>query len=203
MPLSADPTLRTSFRVLTDESFLMFLNFSASERPLPFRITFGGLNFDGESVGHPAGTESEPCTQARVIAYQKGLTNRLRPAAVTRARQIARSSLTKSLARPSASASTWLPELRRDVESEIKTNDVDFSQIPVEDAVGLILALASEDAESNLRALLKLLEGANEKGPEERELAAALLRERTSRLREHVCRYRDRESIGNEGGRPD
>src|SRR5215203_3373721 len=48
MSLSAEPTLRTSFRVLTDESFLMFLNFSASERPLPYRITFAGLNFDAD-----------------------------------------------------------------------------------------------------------------------------------------------------------
>src|SRR5215207_1198602 len=51
MSLSADPNLRTSFRVLTDESFLMFLNFSAPERPLPYRITFDGLNFDAEPVG--------------------------------------------------------------------------------------------------------------------------------------------------------
>src|SRR5215207_9291581 len=51
MSLSAEPTLRTSFRVITDESFLMFLNFSASDRPLPYRITFAGLNFDAEPVG--------------------------------------------------------------------------------------------------------------------------------------------------------
>ena len=51
MPFSAEPNLRTSFRVLTDESFLMFLNFSAPERALPFRITFEGLNFDAEPVG--------------------------------------------------------------------------------------------------------------------------------------------------------
>jgi len=50
MSLSAEPTLRTSFRVTTDENFLMFLNFSASERPLPYRITFEGLNFDAEPV---------------------------------------------------------------------------------------------------------------------------------------------------------
>jgi hypothetical protein len=50
MSLSADPTLRTSFRVITDESFLMFLNFSAPDRPLPYRITFDGLNFDAEPV---------------------------------------------------------------------------------------------------------------------------------------------------------
>jgi hypothetical protein len=51
MSLSAEPTLRTSFRVITDENFLMFLNFSASDRPLPYRITFDGLNFDAEPVG--------------------------------------------------------------------------------------------------------------------------------------------------------
>jgi hypothetical protein len=51
MSLSAEPTLRTSFRVITDENFLMFLNFSAPERPLPYRITFDGLNFDAEPVG--------------------------------------------------------------------------------------------------------------------------------------------------------
>ena len=51
MPFSADPTLRTSFRVITDENFLMFLNFSAPERPLPYRITFDGLNFAAEPVG--------------------------------------------------------------------------------------------------------------------------------------------------------
>ena len=51
MPLSAEPVLRTSFEVLTDESFLMFLNFSAPERDLPYRITFEGLNFDDEPVG--------------------------------------------------------------------------------------------------------------------------------------------------------
>src|SRR5215208_1402291 len=51
MSLSAEPTLRTTFRVITDEKFLMFLNFSAPERPLPYRITFEGLNFDAEPVG--------------------------------------------------------------------------------------------------------------------------------------------------------
>lgn len=51
MSFSAEPTMRTSFRMLTDESFLMFLNFSAPERALPFRITFEGLNFDAEPVG--------------------------------------------------------------------------------------------------------------------------------------------------------
>lgn len=51
LSLSAEPTLRTSFRVITDEKFLMFLNFSAAERPLPYRITFEGLNFDAEPMG--------------------------------------------------------------------------------------------------------------------------------------------------------
>jgi hypothetical protein len=51
MPYSADPNLRTSFRVLTDERFLMFLNFSAPETALSYRITFEGLNFDEEPVG--------------------------------------------------------------------------------------------------------------------------------------------------------
>ena len=51
MPLSAEPTLTTSFRVITDESFLMFLNFSAPERALPYRITFEGLDFDEEPGG--------------------------------------------------------------------------------------------------------------------------------------------------------
>ena len=50
MSFSSDPALRTSFRMLTDESFLMFLNFSAPERALPYRITFEGLNFDAEPV---------------------------------------------------------------------------------------------------------------------------------------------------------
>ena len=47
---SADPVMRTSFRVSTDERFLMFLNFSAPERALPYRITFEGLNFDTDPV---------------------------------------------------------------------------------------------------------------------------------------------------------
>lgn len=51
MSLSADPNLTTSFRVITDERFLMFLNFSASDRPLQYSITFEGLNFDAEPVG--------------------------------------------------------------------------------------------------------------------------------------------------------
>ncbi len=51
LPYSSDSTLETSFRILTDESFLMFLNFSAPERALPYRITFEGLNFDAEPVG--------------------------------------------------------------------------------------------------------------------------------------------------------
>jgi len=51
MPASAEPILTTSFEVITDESFLMFLNFSASERALRYRITFEGLNFDDEAVG--------------------------------------------------------------------------------------------------------------------------------------------------------
>src|SRR5215204_4001618 len=50
MSFSSDSTLRTSFRVVTDESFVMFLNFSAPERALPYRITFEGLNFDAEPV---------------------------------------------------------------------------------------------------------------------------------------------------------
>lgn len=52
MPLAAEPTLRTSFRVITDERFLMFLNFSAVDNPLPYKITFEGLNFDEEPVGN-------------------------------------------------------------------------------------------------------------------------------------------------------
>jgi len=51
MPLADQPILRTSFRVMTDERFLMFLNFGAADNPLPFRITFEGLNFDEEPVG--------------------------------------------------------------------------------------------------------------------------------------------------------
>lgn len=51
MPATAEPTLRTSFKVITDESFLMFLNFSAPERNLTYRITFEGLNFDEEPTG--------------------------------------------------------------------------------------------------------------------------------------------------------
>ncbi len=50
MSFSSEPSLRTSFRVLTDENFLMFLNFSAPDRALPYRITFEGLNFDAEPV---------------------------------------------------------------------------------------------------------------------------------------------------------
>ena len=50
MSFSAEPTLTTSFRILTDERFLMFLNFSAPDRALPYRITFEGLNFDEEPV---------------------------------------------------------------------------------------------------------------------------------------------------------
>jgi hypothetical protein len=50
LSLSSDPTLRTSFRVITDEKFLMFLNFSAPDRALPYRITFEGLNFEAEPV---------------------------------------------------------------------------------------------------------------------------------------------------------
>lgn len=51
MPFSAEPILETSFQVITDGSFLMFLNFAAPERPLRYRITFDGLNFDQEPVG--------------------------------------------------------------------------------------------------------------------------------------------------------
>ena len=51
LSFSSEPNLRTSFRVLSDESFLMFLNFSAPERALPYRITFEGLNFDAEPAG--------------------------------------------------------------------------------------------------------------------------------------------------------
>lgn len=48
LSFAAEPRLRTSFRVVTDERFLMFLNFSAPERALPYRITFEGLNFEAE-----------------------------------------------------------------------------------------------------------------------------------------------------------
>jgi len=51
LSFSAEPTLTTSFRILTDERFLMFLNFSAPERALPYRITFEGLNFDEDPTG--------------------------------------------------------------------------------------------------------------------------------------------------------
>lgn len=51
MPLSDQPTFRTSFRVKTDESFLMFFNYSAADNPLPYKITFEGLSFDDEPVG--------------------------------------------------------------------------------------------------------------------------------------------------------
>ena len=51
MPFSAEPILETSFRVITDESFLMLLNFSAPDRNLNYQITFEGLNFDAESTG--------------------------------------------------------------------------------------------------------------------------------------------------------
>ena len=51
MPLADQSILRTTFRVLTDERFLMFLNFSATDNPLPYRITFEGLNFDEDPAG--------------------------------------------------------------------------------------------------------------------------------------------------------
>lgn len=51
MPFADQPILRTSFRAVTDERFLMFLNFSAADSPLPYRITFERLNFDEEPVG--------------------------------------------------------------------------------------------------------------------------------------------------------
>ncbi len=51
LPLVDESILQTSFRVTTDESFLMFFNFSAVDNPLPYRITFEGLNFDEEPVG--------------------------------------------------------------------------------------------------------------------------------------------------------
>ena len=51
LPLADESTMQTSFRVTTDESFLMFFNFSAVDNPLPYRITFENLNFDEEPTG--------------------------------------------------------------------------------------------------------------------------------------------------------
>ena len=51
MPFSVEPIMETSFRVITDGSFLMLLNFSAPDRDLTYRITFEGLNFNAESTG--------------------------------------------------------------------------------------------------------------------------------------------------------
>ena len=48
LPFSADKTMETSFRVITDESFLMFLNFNTGNTPMRYRISFEGLNFDEE-----------------------------------------------------------------------------------------------------------------------------------------------------------
>lgn len=48
MPFSADKTMEISFRVITDESFLMFLSFNTGDTPMRYRINFDGLNFDAE-----------------------------------------------------------------------------------------------------------------------------------------------------------
>ncbi len=48
MPLSADATIKTSFKVTTDNSFLMWFNFSVGNSPLPYKITFDGLEFDSK-----------------------------------------------------------------------------------------------------------------------------------------------------------
>jgi hypothetical protein len=58
MSLSADPTLNTSFQVTTDEYFLLFLNFSAPGRALPYRITFDGLNLDAEPQSSALGART-------------------------------------------------------------------------------------------------------------------------------------------------
>ena len=74
MPLSAEPTFKTSFRVITDESFLMFLNFSAAQTSLPYRITFEGLNFDAEPAGAPGGrgTRDAKVYAGRDMALERG-----------------------------------------------------------------------------------------------------------------------------------
>ena len=140
--------------------------------------------------------ESKPCTQARARAYSNGLTARLKPSAVTLARQMARSSFTQSLSRPSASAAAWLSQLRRDVESNVKTGDVDFSQMSVEDAVMLMFTLISEDAEKDLKEMLKDMK----EGARKREA----LREKAAEMRGYICRFIDqREKASNGVGRPD
>jgi hypothetical protein len=50
MPLSADSTIKTSFKVTTDDSFLMWFNFSVGNSPLPYKITFDGLELDSKPV---------------------------------------------------------------------------------------------------------------------------------------------------------
>ncbi len=51
LSFSDSKTMQTSFRVTTDESFLMLLNFNSEETAMRYRITFDGLNFDEEPTG--------------------------------------------------------------------------------------------------------------------------------------------------------
>jgi hypothetical protein len=137
--------------------------------------------------------ESNRCTQARVRACFNGFKARLKPSTLTQARQIARSSLTQSLSGPSASASSWLLQLRRDVEAEVRAGDIDFSQMPVEDAMMLMFMLVSEDAEKDLKEMLNDM---NETAKKKQAL-----REKVSELKGHICRLIEQMEKGSDKGR--
>ncbi len=130
----------------------------------------------------PSRVEEKPCTQARIKAYFSGPLTRLKPTAVKKARQIARSNLTRSLAQPATSATAGFSQLRRDVESEVKSSGADFSQMPLEDAVMLMFMLMADQAEKDLKEMLKDMSEAQKK---------AALSEKASELRKYICRFID------------
>ena|SRR5438105_3307748 len=129
----------------------------------------------------PTGSEDEPCTDARVASYFNDLAARLKPSVITRVREIARSSYTRSLARPSTSASDWLSQLRKDLKTRLESADIGSIQLPVNDLVELALETISDDATKDLREIVDKVEA--------NRLKKERLRERISALRDDFCHF--------------
>ena len=153
-----------------------------------------GKGLDGALHLSP-GIEVTPCTEARVRTYFDEFATRLKPSVITRARRGARSTLNRSLARTSTSASARLSQLRQDVKAEVKAMEVDLSGMPVEDAVLFMFMLISEDARKDMKEMLGEMKATESK--------KSALREDVDIMREEICNLIGQRGKANtEGRRP-
>ena len=81
------------------------------------------------------------------------------------------------------------------MEAKVRAGIIDFSQMPVEDAMLLMFMLVSEDAEKDLKEMLiDMNETAKKK---------KAFREKVSGLKGHICRLIEQMEKGSDkGGRP-